>query len=164
MLGPDGKYHLYDPLYPHEALYGAYTILHGVADNVTGPYTWNTHPQLDICGRNCINPAFLQFTDAAGKTQYTLWVDGKVFVADNLDGPFAPFPGFNFHGDLGNPAPLWHNGAFYVTTQQTREVWTTPALDQPWTLYANITVPRQAAYEDPYMWIDKRGNWVRKTE
>ena len=42
------------------------------------------------------------------------------------------------------------------------QVYTTPELGQPWTLYGNISHAGNAqdnTPEDPFMWIDKRGNW-----
>ena len=64
----------------------------------------------------------------------------------------------------GNPAPLWHKGAFYMTFQQTLKVYTTPRLvaGAKWTQYGSIDhtgVPANWTPEDPDMWVDLRGNW-----
>eukprot|EP00041_Stephanoeca_diplocostata_P005579 m.64433 g.64433 ORF g.64433 m.64433 type:complete len:388 (+) comp15879_c0_seq6:144-1307(+) len=160
IVGPDekGKYHLYDPIYPEGNLLGCTNIKHGVADNVTGPYRWDVMP--DISGR--CNPAFVTYTDAvSGKTKYTLWPSGsEIQTADSPDGPFTPISGTKGVAG-GNPAPLYHNGAFYATSQSTRTVVTATDLSGPWTVFANISVPvpRNVHVEDPFMWIDKRGNW-----
>jgi hypothetical protein len=60
-----------------------------------------------------------------------------VRVADSVDGPFVPvtsYPG-------GNPAPVFHNGAFYMTNQATLEIYTTPAIvpGAVWSVFANIS-------------------------
>ena len=84
------------------------------------------------------NPAFVVYTDAAtSKTVYSLWLGGMVRLADSVEGPFVPvasYPG-------GNPAPVFHDGAFYMTNQATLEIFTTPAITPGavWTLYANIS-------------------------
>lgn len=49
--GPDGKYHLFDPLYKVGSLGGPPTMLHGTADVVTGPYDWS-NPELEAGGEN----------------------------------------------------------------------------------------------------------------
>ena len=86
-----------------------------------------------------------------------------MYVADSPDGPFAAaghYPGVN-------PAPIYHDGAFYMTNQFTEVIYTTPSLatSSHWTVYANIShaelPPAADEYrvEDPYLWVDKRGNW-----
>ena len=121
IYGPDsqGKYHLYDPLYKEKHLIGPYTTLHGIADDVTGPYDFTTLPRITFPHGNQ-NPAFLKFPNkTTGKDVYSIWVGGHVHVADNPNGEFTD-PGFTYPG--GNPAPVYHNGAFYMTYQQTKGV------------------------------------------
>ena len=46
---------------------------------------------------------------------------------------YARYPG-------GNPAPVYHNGRWYLTNQKTTDVYTTIKLDGGiWTKYANIS-------------------------
>jgi hypothetical protein len=148
--GSDGKYHAYLPIYQKGQLFGAKKIKHGVADNITGPYTWN---KPDMPGK--INPAFLTFkNESTGKVVYSLWFGGAVHKADSLDGPFEYPPIFKYSGS--NPAPIWHDGAFYMTNQHTKQVFTTPVLGPGgrWTVFANIsnsTVPAGVIPEDPFM-------------
>jgi hypothetical protein len=109
------------------------------------------------------NPAMVVYPNATtGNPVYSLWVSGKIQVANSPDGPFTELPNSNYGGIVGgNPAPLYHDGAFYSTSQGTSTVWTTPSLSQPWTVHATISVPwtTRGTREDPFMWIDKRGNW-----
>ena len=37
--------------------------------------------------------------------------------ASSVEGPFTEIDGFAYPG--GNPAPIYHNGSFYLTNQQT---------------------------------------------
>ena len=135
IVAAGGLFHLFVPLYPQGSLGTPTSTLHGVAASVTGPYDWASRPQLPLADEN---PAFVVYVDAAtSKTVYSLWLGGMVRVADSVDGPFVPvasYPG-------GNPAPVFHNGAFYMTNQATLEVYTTPAIvpGAAWTVYANIS-------------------------
>ena len=38
---PGGKFHLYNPLYNVGSLGGPPTVLHGIADDVYGPWDWH---------------------------------------------------------------------------------------------------------------------------
>jgi hypothetical protein len=158
--GADGKYHAYIPLYKNGSLWGAKDIKHGTADNITGPYLWNTLPEIP----SSINPGFLAFkNESSGRMVYSLWDSSAVKVSDSLDGPFSKVEGFSYPSGP-NAAPVWHGGAFYMTNQRTGEVWTTSALaaGQSWTLVANIShsgLKTNTHAEDPFMWIDKRNNW-----
>ena len=83
-------------------------------------------------------------------------------LADSLDGPFKVLEGFHYPG--GNPAPLYHNGAFYFTNSPSQTVWTTPRLvaGAKWVVHGTINhtgVPENWIPEDPTMWVDKRGNF-----
>ena len=68
------------------------------------------------------NPAFVVYNDESsnGEMVYTLWIGGKVLLAYHPDGPFNVIEGFGYPG--GNPAPIYHNGAFYMTNQGTTQV------------------------------------------
>ena len=159
----DGTYHAFVPLYETGSLGRVLTTLHGVATTVTGPYDWAAQPSLNITS---INPAFLVFPDAAsGALVYSLWLGGEVHLAPSPYGPFSAVPGFSYPGV--NPAPIFHGGAFYMTNQFTTTVYTTPAIAPGgvWTVHANIShaQPNYPTYdyhvEDPFMWVDRRGNW-----
>jgi hypothetical protein len=43
-----------------------------------------------------------------------------------VDGPFTEMKAYTYPG--GNPAPIFHNGAFYMTNQGTSEVRCAPAV------------------------------------
>jgi hypothetical protein len=152
IVGPglDGNYHAFLPIYPKGHLFGAKKIKHGVAAIITGPYNW-TNPDMD--GK--INPGFLTFkNESTGKPVYSLWFGGGVHAANSLDGPFRYPPIFKYPGS--NPAPIWHDGAFYMTNQHTKQVLTTSKLGPggKWTVFANIsnsTVPAGVIPEDPFM-------------
>eukprot|EP00038_Savillea_parva_P004727 m.141424 g.141424 ORF g.141424 m.141424 type:complete len:272 (-) comp11559_c0_seq5:35-850(-) len=112
-------------------------------------------PPLSIQG---INPAFVTFSDTYGMTKYSLWVGRNVHVADTVAGPYKEVgPGPGGHG---NPAPVYHNGTWYATSQDTTEIVTTDKLGNPWRHHADI-VPHlhHGIQEDPFMYIDVRGNW-----
>ena len=57
---------------------------------------------------------------------FSLWVGGKIWIASSPDGPFAVMPKATYPG--GNPAPVYHDGAFYLTNQKTTEIYTTKTL------------------------------------
>lgn len=57
VTAPDGKFHIFDPIYREGSLGGPTAVLHGVADVVTGPYDW-TLPTLPSNGEN---PAAVTF-------------------------------------------------------------------------------------------------------
>jgi len=160
VTGPDGKFHLYDPIYKVGSLGGPTSVLHGVSDVVTGPYDFTKYPDLPAGGEN---PAFIVYEKVAGGPKsYTFWMGGSVREASSPDGPFTTIKGFTYPG--GNPAPLYHNGSFYITNQGTNAVYTTPSLTSgsKWTQYGTInhpTFPGLYRVEDPFMWIDSRGNW-----
>ena len=148
--GSDGKYHLYNPLYKVGSLGGPPTIMHGTADVITGPWDWKG--QKNVCDNCGENPAFVAFKDG-DKSVYSLWVGGKVWKADSPYGPFSKLEDVTYPG--GNPAPIWHNGAFYLTNQGTTEVYTCPALKKDcWTKFADIShkmIAPQWHVEDPFM-------------
>ncbi len=160
----DGTYHAYVPLYETGSLSRVLTTLHGVSQTaVTGPYDWTAQPNLNLTS---LNPAFLVYIDAAsGETVYSLWLGGRVLVATSPYGPFTAVPAFSYPG--GNPAPIFHDGAFYMTNQFTTTVYTTPSVapGSVWTVFSNIShaQPNFPTYdyhvEDPFMWVDRRGNW-----
>jgi hypothetical protein len=160
---PDGMYHLYDPVYDHESLWNVIYTAHGIASDPTGPYDWSSRANISVAA---INPAALVFTNSTtGSTVYSVWIGGVILLAASADGPFVPSPYTYPGGDGSNPAPVFHNGTFFLTNQGTTEIWSTPSLDKPWTQYATITHPPNLPYtvEDPVMWIDPRGNWHVRT-
>eukprot|EP00037_Helgoeca_nana_P002527 m.34416 g.34416 ORF g.34416 m.34416 type:complete len:358 (+) comp12652_c0_seq1:44-1117(+) len=159
VTAPDGKFHMYDPIYREGSLGGPTSVLHGVATTVTGPYDWTTYPSISTGGGE--NPAFVVFKNGTA-TVYSLWIGGHIQVADSPDGPFTEMKAYTYPG--GNPAPIFHNGAFYMTNQGTSEIYTTPHLGASWTTFATInhsSLPDPTYYhvEDPFLWIDARGNW-----
>lgn len=209
IVGPesDGLYHIYVPLYKASSLAGAKVIKHGIASHPAGPYAWGELPDIP----SSINPAFLIYPDdttnpgdggGEPKMVYSLWTADGVMTASGPNGTFTPVPNFQMPDACrpwepaagckatpqGNPAPIFHKGAFYLATQHTGHIWTTQSIapGSTWTLFANISladVPHGARPEDPFMWIvscgqvhaeralicsgglprssgqDKRGNW-----
>lgn len=137
--------------YPHRPL---------AATSPTGPYDWSSHANLSVAN---INPAALVYPNASSSSgsTYSVWLGGVILVAETADGPFSATP-WAFPGGSGsNPAPVYLNGTFYLTNQGTDQIWSTPSLDKPWTVWTTIPHPAGLPYtvEDPYMWIDPRGNW-----
>lgn len=163
VVGPDaaGDFHTFVPLYQSGSLWRVDTCLHGIASTPTGPWDWDSAANFS-CG---INPQFLAFPNASNPSQtlYSLWERGALWLAESLHGPFVLQRGGGYSGI--NPAPLWHNGSFYVTSQATLLIEVAPSFLGPWTFYANIThpwpTPADAPYsvEDPFLWVDKRGRW-----
>ena len=80
--GPDGVYHLYNPIYQEGTLGGTTTLLHGTATNVTGPYDWGKQPDIKISPLGAFNgPKSVVYTDpVTNKTKYSLWLGGGVYV------------------------------------------------------------------------------------
>mmetsp|Transcript_17727 Transcript_17727/g.46280 ORF Transcript_17727/g.46280 Transcript_17727/m.46280 type:complete len:363 (-) Transcript_17727:1552-2640(-) len=159
VTGSDGKFHMYVPIYNKGSLGGPPSMLHGLATSVTGPWDWTSLPQMPTAGEN---PAAVVFKNESGGTVYSIWIGGKIRISDSPYGPFIEPDGYRYPG--GNPAPLFHNGAFYMTNQGTGAIYTSPRLGAPWTTFATLNhsaLPDPTYYhvEDPFMWIDKRGNW-----
>ena len=153
--GDDGKHHAFIPLYQVGSLWHVITTMHGVAEAVTGPWDWSSQPNISSAA---INPGFLAFKNASsGATVFSLWTGGDILTAESLYGPFTRAA--RYSGT--NPSPVFLNGAFYLTTQATREVLTSPTLEGPWTFFANISHSPAQDYtvEDPHMWVDRRGSW-----
>lgn len=147
----DGKFHMFNPLYNKGSLLSTQALMHGVASDIMGPYEWTSMPDIHS------NPAFVSFTDPAdGKTKFTLWTAGKIRISESIDGPYEEA----FKSPGGNPAPIFHQGQWYATTQRTHMIVTAKKLGDPWVDYANITVSLdKGVQEDPFMWVDGRGNW-----
>lgn len=128
-------------------------------ESIAGPYKWES-----MGFNDGINPAMLVFEDnnmGNNKTTYSLWTGGQIRVADDPNGPFEVVVNATYPGD--NPAPIYHEGKFYMTNQHTKFVWTSSSLSGPWTLYSDIQVNEQpdtsTILEDPTLWIDARGHW-----
>lgn len=137
MTAPDGTFHLFSPLYHNGSLSAPFTTKHGVAQVITGPYDWTVYEDLPLPNEN---PAACAFVDpATGKKVYTLWSGGKVYTADSPASKFVVVAGFTYPG--GNPAPLYHNGSWYMTNQETDTVYTTPRLvaGARWTVFSTIS-------------------------
>ena len=154
-----GTFHAFIPIYAEGALFGARQVMHGTAASPTGPFTWGRYPDLP----GAINPAFVVYPHpSTGRPVYSLWVGGKIQVADSAAGPYRLLEGVSYPGV--NPAPMYHDGAFYMTNQHTTNIYRAPSLDPEveWVVVANIShakVPAHVTPEDPYLWVDKRGNW-----
>eukprot|EP00040_Diaphanoeca_grandis_P040755 m.262103 g.262103 ORF g.262103 m.262103 type:complete len:363 (-) comp44380_c0_seq1:127-1215(-) len=158
VTGPDGKYHLYNPIYHAGSLGGPTSVLHGVATNITGPYDWSSPPLKTNGGEN---PAAVVFkNETTGKMVYSIWIGGSIQVSDSPDGPFTKLDGSRYPG--GNPAPVFHEGVFYMTSQKTTEISMTTNLGGSWKQFSTIShaeVPLNWNIEDPFMWVDTNSNW-----
>ncbi len=153
----EGKFHMYNPLYNVSSLGGPPLVMHGLADTVYGPWDWHSLPPVcEHCGEN---PAALVYRNAAGESVYTIWIRGHVWTSDSAQGPFTET---NFKYVGGNPAPIYHNGAFYLTNQGTTAIYTTPSLDPEagnWSVFASVdhsNVPPGAKPEDPCVQVGRR--------
>lgn len=164
LQGTDGLYHCYNPIFPVGELGGTTTLMHGTATNVTGPFEWSPSMDITIPELGSFDgPKSVVFTEA-GRTKYSLWLGGNVWVADSAAGPFTMVQAFKYPGH--NPAPIWHNGSFYTITGMQESIMTTPKLvaGAQWTEWTSLAhaytlVPTGWLPEDPDMWVDKRGNW-----
>jgi hypothetical protein len=148
-------YHLYDPVYEHASLWSVLYTAHGVASNIEGPYDFTKYPSIESTASN---PGYLIYTNAStGAPVYTFWLGNDILVSDSAAGPWTraganPMP--------SNTAPAYSKGAFFVTDQSTDSVITATSLAGPWTPFASIPHKGlQYTVEDPYMWVDPRGNF-----
>lgn len=156
----DGRYHLFDPVYRVGSLLDVTSFAHGVSTSVTGPYDWTSYG--NITAVVSANPAALVFpNETTGENVYSLWVGGKLLVASNLADTFEVLPGVSYPGGDNNPAPVYHNNAFYLTNQPTTQVFKATSINGPWTVWATIPqdyLPSGYTVEDPFLFFDKRGN------
>ena len=149
----DGKFHMFNPLYRKGSLLATTAMMHGVAADIEGPYTWRSQEDWGS------NPAAVKFDDpATGKTKYAVFAR-SIYVSDNIDGPWTNVGS----GPGGNPAPIFHEGVWYATTQRTQEVVTLGPggqLGGKWVQFASIAPKlKHGTMEDPFMFIDAKGNW-----
>ena len=157
------EYHMFNPLYVKGSLFTTQDMLHGVAEEIAGPYVWHSQGQGDMGS----NPAMVKFQDPENNnvTTYSLWAGQsnqfQLYTTTDLHQPFVKVRGSQGPvGGFSNAAPMYHNGQWYATDQGTRKIRTTTKLGEPWTLYSEINCTYEGAYqEDPYLWVDKRGNW-----
>ena len=115
------------------------TLLHGTSHNITGPYLWGKQPDIIIPRLGPFDgPKSVVYTEA-GKTKYSLWLGGHVYLANHAAGPFTMLEGFTYPGH--NPAPIYHKGAFYTIVSMTGGIMTTPRLvtGAKWSQYSSIS-------------------------
>jgi hypothetical protein len=178
IVGPvGGQYHLYDPLYGNftgiKSLFRVEWIMHGVADQITGPYDWKSKPTIPggICCCACRYAAMPASCGACvGVSACSLRPlpchlsginpaflvfndsegvtkftlwNGGVRVSDSPDGPWTSLPGRNPCGL--NPAPAHHQGVFYCTSQHTRQIYSAPNISGAWTKLADINISSNTA-------------------
>ena len=91
------SYHMYLPLYPKGLLYNPTALLFGTAPTISGPWSWENLTGGDLPAVVDVNPGALVF-DSQGKTVYSLWTAGAVYVADAPGGPFKLVPDSNSSG------------------------------------------------------------------
>jgi hypothetical protein len=123
-----------------------------------------------------INPALLVYpnrSDPNQKLVYSLWLKGKIHVANSAAGPWSVLQGVSYpNSPNANPAPIYHKGRFYMTAQHTDTVWTRQSLaagpdhdadpEAGWEVFASIShdgLPAGVVPEDPFMYVDKRDRW-----
>jgi len=154
ITGPDGTYHLFDPVYEHGSLWNVIYYAHGTSKAVEGPYDWSS-PNISS---TAINPAALVFPNAStGEMVYSLWIGSEIFVAADPAGPFVqyarnPLP--------GNTATAYWQGKLYAMNQGN-QILSATSLSGPWASFSTISHPPGMPYtvEDPFMYVDTRGNF-----
>ena len=147
VTGPDGTYHLFDPVYEHASLWNVMYYAHGTSKAVEGPYDWSSSPNISS---TAINPAALTFPNASspsGALVYSLWIGSDILVASDPAGPF------NFYARNplpGNTATAFANGKIYAMNQ-ANHIQMATSLAGPWTAFSTITHPAGMPYtvEDP---------------
>jgi len=159
-------------------------IVHATSDSVYGPYKFHDqaipaqshNPQIavDYSGSS---PTYLLFhigdgsghprncttgiTDRRGKENHreSVLAGGTLHTATSPDGPWIPQspPGL---GNCNNPAPyVFPNGTIYLVctwSTVTAPSWKGPWKSTPFHFQGN---GGPGNWEDPFIWVDKRGNW-----
>lgn len=108
--------------------------------------------------------------DTATTTQYVMFTAAPpaLWVASTPAGPFAPlsFKRPSFGGTpCGNAAPTLVGQSWYAVCQKTTEVFASTAPEGPWSKFGeiapwqNVSGLKSQHVEDPFLWVDKRGNW-----
>jgi hypothetical protein len=100
-----------------------------------------------------VNPGALVF-DSQGKTVYSLWTAGSIYIADAPGGPFRIVAGSNSSGCKVNASPLFHGGRFFCIGQKGATIMSAPALGGPWSVYSKPPKPHGA--EDPFLYVDQQ--------
>jgi hypothetical protein len=121
------SYHMYLPLYPKGLLYNPTALLFGTAPTISGPWSWENLTGGDLPAVVDVNPGALVF-DSQGKTVYSLWTAGAVYVADAPGGPFKLVPDSNSSGCRVNASPLFYGGNFYCIGQRAETIMRAPSL------------------------------------
>ena len=69
---------------------GTTTLMHGTADNVTGPYLWGKQPDITIPMLGAFDgPKSVIYPDSStNKTKYSLWLGGNVYLSDSAAGKY----------------------------------------------------------------------------
>jgi hypothetical protein len=142
---------MYLPLYPAGLLYHPTALLFGTASTRFGPWSWENLTGGDLPTVVDVNPGALAF-DSEGKTVYSLWTAGAVYIADAPGGPFKHVPGSNSSGCKVNASPLIYQGDFYCIGQKGATIMRSSSLGGPWEAYASPTKPHGA--EDPHLYLD----------
>jgi hypothetical protein len=148
----DSTFYMFNPLYKRGSLLQTQDMMLGSAENITGPYTWKS------MNKNFgSNPASVKYLDPeTKKIKYSLWVGGLIYVSDSITGPFEIIG----KGPGSNPSHVHHNNIWYAVTQSTNEILTSNNLGDSWTKFSSIDAKiDHGVQEDPFMWIDHRGNW-----
>jgi hypothetical protein len=151
----DSTYHMYLPLYPAGLLYHPVALMLGTASSMFGPWSWRNLSGGDLPTVVDVNPGALVF-DSKGKTVYSLWTAGSIYVADAPSGPFTLVPGSNSSGCKVNASPLFAKSRFFCIGQKGATIMTAPALGGPWTVYSKPPKPHGA--EDPFLYQDQKNS------
>ena len=152
--GESSSFHMYLPLYPAGLLYHPVALMFGTASTIYGPWSWRNLSGGDLPAVVDVNPGALVFNSKAGKTVYSLWTAGSIFVADAPGGPFKLVPGSNNSGCKVNASPLFARGRFFCIGQKGATIMTAPALGGPWTVHAKP--PKPHGCEDPFLYVDQQ--------
>jgi hypothetical protein len=135
-----------------------------VQDHGGGTCPWALfHPGTGDGGatRNCSASAAAPAVLAAGADGVARPAAGATLhTAPGPAGPWTPVPGLP---SCNNPAPfLATNGSWFVVCDGF-ELYSAPEVTAPWTHVTSISSangnPLPGNYEDPFFWIDARGNF-----
>ncbi|EDQ89099.1 uncharacterized protein MONBRDRAFT_25698 [Monosiga brevicollis MX1] len=142
-------------------------VVHAVADTIEGPYTREA-VALPVPAHN---PMVINTTDATGQPLFVLFhifSGGSALpgaVVHYSASPTGPWQAAELDvPSCNNPAPMLHaNGTWFLACNEgTWELYRSQGnFTGPYTKVAALpkNPPLTGVWEDPFVWIDARGNW-----
>jgi hypothetical protein len=154
-LGDDGKYHLYVCRWREDSERGHHEwpkslVAHAVADKSTGPY------KVKKTVGPGHNPEVFQLQDG----RYVIYVMGKYYISDNLDGPWEPKK-FEFNKrdrriieGLSNLTFARREDGSFLMVCRGGGVWFSKTGVSPYNQVTDSRVypPVEGRFEDPVIW------------